>query len=175
MSELEKLLLFAGDAEPTPEDVAAVVSPTAQTEAWDLPDAFGARDLKKALPLLHRLLDAGVSEIMLVIQLQYRVNDLLLVRDSIDRGLADDRLRWASPLPADQAGNVDDLGERMAKSVSSNFTLGRLLSQAKNWTRLELRTARHVLDQAHARMTSIAMPQELVLELAIAEAMQRKP
>jgi hypothetical protein len=38
---------------------------------------------------------------------------------------------------------------------------------------MELRRARHVLDNAHERMTSVAMPGELVLELALAEAMRR--
>ncbi len=176
VSELEKLLLFAGDADPTPEDVVAIVSPTAETEAWDLLDEFGARRLDKALPTLHRLLDAGVSDIMLVIQLQYRVNDLLLVRDCLDRKLAvaGRSFHWAEGLPEATQQAVDDLGDRAKRSVNNPYTSFKLVDQAKHWTRLELRTARHILDHAHERMTSVAMPRELVLELAIAEALQRK-
>lgn len=174
VSELEKLLLYLGDQEPTVEDVTTIISPTAQTEAWDLLDAFGDRNLPMAVPLLHRLLDAGVSDMMLIFQLQYRVNDLLLIRDSMDRRFADDRLHWSEGLPPEQLENTTALSERMARSISSSFTKGRLIAQARNWTRLELRNARHVLDRANAHMTSIAMPRTLVLELALAEAMQRK-
>lgn len=170
INELEKLLLYAGDSIPTLDDVTSVISPTAKTESWDLLDAFGSKNLKAALPLLRRLLDAGANEIMLVIQLQYRVNDLLVIRDSIDRRFADEGLRWSD----EQSGLVNALSERMAKSISNGFTSKRLLDQARRWTRLDLRNARHVLDQAHARLTSIAMAKELVLELALAEAMQKK-
>lgn len=176
ISELEKLLLFAGDSDPTLEDVVTVVSPTAETEAWDLLDEFGMRRLDKALPTLHRLMDAGVSDIMLVIQLQYRVNDLLLVRDCLDRKLATAgrSFHWAEGLPETVQQTTEDLGDRTKRSVNNPFSSSKLVDQVKNWTRLELRTARHILDHAHERMTSIAMPRELVLELAIAEALQRK-
>ena len=175
MSELDKLLLFCDKDSPTAQDIAAVVSPTADTEAWDLLDAFGMRSLAEALPILHRLLDAGVSEIMLVIQLQYRVNDLLLVRDSLDRKFASGAFRWSDGLPDDLKQAVTDLGERIQRSTSSAFTVRKLVEQAGRWTRLELRAARHLLDRAHARMTSVAMPSELVLELALTEALQKKP
>ena len=176
MSELEKLLLYCDSAAPTVRDVAAVVSPTADVEAWDLLDAFGMRSLPTALPLLHRLLDAGVSEVMLVIQLEYRVNDLLLVRDSLDRKFASGgSFQWDASLPDDLAQAAEDLGERLKRSTSNAFTARKLVEQARQWTRLELRNARHILDRAHARMTSIAMPSELVLELAISESLQKRP
>lgn len=174
MSELEKLQLFCDGAEPSAEDIAAIVSPTADTEAMDFMDAFGMRDLKSALPALHRLLDARASDIGLIVQMQYRINDLLLIRDCLDRQYADPSFHWSESLPDDLKKAVEDLGERIAKSTTNAFNIRRFIAQAQKWTRLELRNARHVLDRAHARMTSIAMPSELVLEMALTEAVQRK-
>ena len=173
MSELEKLLLYADGAAPTAADVASVVSPTAATEPWDLLDAFGDRRLDLALPALHRLLDAGESEIMLVIFLQYRVNALLLVQDSLARGAAEDAggaFRWRDDEAVD--AEAADLPKRLATDVGG-WQSRKLVAQAANYSRMELRRARHVLDNAHERMTSVAMPGELVLELALAEAMRR--
>ena len=172
MSELEKLLLFTGGAAPTADDVGRIVSPTAATEPWDLLDAFGDRRLDLALPVLHRLLDAGESEIMLVIFLQQRVNALLLVQDSLARGAAEDAsgFRWRDS--EDVAADVDDLPKKVSAEVAG-WQSRKLVAQAANYTRMELRRARHVLDNAHERMTSVAMPSELVLELALAEAMRR--
>ena len=172
MSELDKLLLFTGGGSPTPADVEAVVSPTASTQAWDLLDAFGDRRLDLALPILHRLRDAGVSEIMLVILLQYRVNALLLVQDSLARGTAEDAggFRWGGDAAA--SGDVEDLPKKVAGEIGG-WQARKLAAQAANYSRLELRRARHVLDGAHERLTSISMPGELVLELALVEAMRR--
>ena len=172
MSELEKLLLFTGGTAPTADDVGRIVSPTAATEPWDLLDAFGDRRLDLALPVLHRLLDAGESEIMLVIFLQQRVNALLLVQDSLARGAAEDAsgFRWRDG--EEVAADVDDLPKKVGAEVSG-WQSRKLVAQAANYTRMELRRARHVLDNAHERMTSVAMPGELVLELALAEAMRR--
>ena len=173
MSELEKLILFCDGRAPSAQDIEAIVSPTADTEAWGLLDAFGRRDLNAALPMLHRLLDARASEIGLVIQLAYRVNDLLLARDSIDRRLASGTggFRWSPDLTPDQEEDRKALGSRRL----APYTAFRIVQQAQSWTRLELRNARHVLDRAHARMTSVAMPSELVLELALTEAMRKSP
>ena len=172
MSELEKLLLFTDGAAPSPADIERIISPTATTEAWDLLDAFGDRRLDLALPILHRLLDAGLNEVMLVILLQHRVNALLLVQDSLSRGMADGDggFRWRNDEAT--AGDIDDLPKKVSGEVSG-WQSRKLVAQAANYTRLELRRARHILDGAHERMTSIAMPGELVLELALAEAMRR--
>ena len=170
LSELEKLLLFTEGAAPTAADVGRIVSPTASTEPWDLLDAFGDRRLDLALPILHRLHDAGVSEIMLAICLQYRANALLLLKDSQARGTCSDDGGFASD--GATTALVADLPEKVRREISG-WQTRKLAAQAANYTRLELRRARHVLDGAHERLTSITMPGELVLELALVEAMRR--
>lgn len=170
VSELDKLLLYAGDAAPTADDIERIVSPMATTEAWDLLDAFGDRRLDKALPILHRLLDAGLHEIMLVILLQGRANALLLAQDSLARGSYSPERGFAAD--EDVAAEAADLPDKVSRELSG-WQARKIIAQAANYSRLELRRARHVLDAAHERMTSIAMPGELVLELALTEAMRR--
>ena len=170
MSELEKLLLYTDGAAPTSADVGRIVSPTASTEPWDLLDAFGDRRIDLALPILHRLHDAGVSEIMLVIFLQYRVNALLLLKDSQTRGTYSPDDGFAADDAT--AALTADLPEKVQRETSG-WQTRKLVAQTANYTRLELRRARHVLDGAHERLTSISVPGELVLELALVEAMRR--
>ncbi len=173
VSELDKLLLYTDGREPTEADVEQIVSPMAETEAWDLLDAFGERKLSVALPMLHRLLDAGVSGMMLVIQLQNRITDLLLVRDALDRrqGSGGGAFQWSPSLSEEEAKAVAELPERVTGSVSRPYSSRKLTGQAMKYSRVELRRARFVMNRAHERMTSIAMPAEMVLELALTEAM----
>lgn len=171
--ELEKLWLYAGDRTPTIEDVAAVVTPSRDAEIWDLQDAFAERDLPRTLSILRRLADSGVSPIAMVIQLVGRVNDLLVLRDALDRGQATVRagFQWAPDLPAATRDAVEDLGRRWDPAQKHAFVLNKTLAQCRRFRRLELRRARHLLIGAHERMVSIAVPPGLLLELAVIDAL----
>lgn len=172
--ELEKLLLYAGDAAPTSEDVAAVVTPARSAEAWDLQDAFGARDLAGALAILRRLGDLGVSPIFLVMQLQTRVNDLLIVRDSLDRkfATADRSFQWSPGLEPEAAEAAASLDKRWNPAAKHSFVQGKLLTQCRKFRRIELRKARQILMTAHERMVSGgSVSAESLLEIAMAEAL----
>lgn len=173
ISELEKLLLYSGDQPPTPSDVAAVVTPARSAEAWDLQDAFGARNLPEALAVLRRLGDLGVSPIFLVMQLQTRVNDLLIVRDSLDRrfGTGERSFQWSEGLSNETADAAASLDKRWNPATKHSFVQGKLLTQCRKFRRLELRKARQVFMNAHERMVSTGIPAESLLELALTEAL----
>ncbi len=169
-SELEKLLLYAGDRAPTSEDVTAVVTPSRTGETWDLLDAFGERRTVQTITLLRRLVDVGVSPVQLVIQLVSRVNDLLLVRDIQDRRQArigGRSFQWAEGLSATTSEAVADLGKRFDPALKNSYVLGKLLEQSRKFRRIELRKARHLLIAAHEQMVSIQVPPEALLELAV--------
>ncbi len=171
--EIEKLQLYAGDRPPTLEDVAAVVTPSRDAEVWDLQDAFADRDLSRTLAVLRRLADGGVSPILMVIQLVARVNDLLLLRDTLDRGQATARpgFQWSQDLSGAAREAVDDLGRRWDPAQKNAFVVKKALAQCRRFRRIELRRARHLLMGAHERMVSLGVPSELLLELAILDAL----
>lgn len=173
-SELEKLLVYAGGNAPTSEDIAAVATPARTSEVWDLQDAFGERKLRQAVAVLRRLFDAGISPILMVIQLQSRVNELLLVRDVQDRrqGGGEGRsFQWGRGLPEASTAAIAALGKRWDPAQKSGFAMGKILAQSRNFKRIELRRARHLLMAAHERMVSASVPPEAVLELAVVDAL----
>ncbi len=173
-SELEKLLLYAGDRAPTVADIGEILTASKDDEVWDLLDAFGMRDLPGTLALLRRLLDAGASEVFLAMQLIGRTNDLLLLRDSTDRRfLAGARtLQWRSGLPEPLPAALADLDKRWNPAAKHSFVQGKLSDQSRRFKRIELRRARHVLLTAYERLVSLSVPGALVLELATADALR---
>jgi DNA polymerase III delta subunit len=174
VAELEKLLLYAGEKAASAGDVTAVVTPARSAEAWDLQDAFGARNLPEALSVLRRLGDLGVSPIFLVMQLQTRVNDLLIVRDSLDRkfGTGDRSFQWSDGLPPDTAEAAASLDKRWNPAAKHSFVQGKLLTQCRKFRRLELRKARQVFMNTHERMVSGgSVSPESLLELALTDAL----
>ena len=176
ISELEKLLLYADARGPTSEDVAAVVTPARTSEVWDLQDAFGERKIPLAVTVMRRLFDAGVSPILMVMQLISRVNDLLLVRDVQDRkqGAAVGRaFQWSAGLPESTAEAVGELGKRWDPAQKAPFSLNKILPQSRNFRRIELRRARHLLINAHEQMVSISVPAEPLLEMTVVDALAR--
>ena len=102
-SELEKLRCYAGPGKPvTAADVKSIVSGGGVTEIWDFLDAFGRRDLAGLIRQLRLLLSQSEHPIRLANSLESRVNDLILIREALDRQWAQADsyagLRW-NPLP----------------------------------------------------------------------------
>ncbi len=177
MSELEKLLLYVGDQAPTVADIAEIVTASQDAEVWDLLDAFGERNAPLVLSTLRRLLDAGASEVFLAMQLVTRTNELLLLRDSMDRRFmtGSRSLQWQSNLPEPLPEAVEALDKRWNPASKHEFVQGKLGSQCRRFKRIELRRARHVLIQAYERLVSLTVPGDLLLELAVADALRVAP
>jgi DNA polymerase-3 subunit delta len=86
--ELEKLITYAaGERAIQPGDVNLLVSPAVETNIFHMVDALGYGNIKRAILLLHQLLDEDLSPLYLLAMIvrQYRL--LLQVKDLVARGL----------------------------------------------------------------------------------------
>lgn len=85
--ELEKLVAYtAGKRAIRPEDVRLLVPEARQANIFHMVDALGRKDGKRAIALLHDLLDDGAAPLYLLAMIvrQYRL--LLQVKDLVGRG-----------------------------------------------------------------------------------------
>jgi len=88
-SELEKLVLYVGEAREIPaRAVEAMVSNLAETEIWRLADAVLRRDRTRAMVLLDRLLAQVDHPLQLLVAVTNRFRQLLLVKALSTEGLS---------------------------------------------------------------------------------------
>ena len=170
LSELEKLAVYTRGRAPTNADVETVCTMNAGGEFWDLTDAFGQHDLAKTIKVLHNLYEKRLEPIMLVMQIQARLNELYLLCDSLASKRLSDSGRWSSALGEEDAAAVAALGPFNVVAKSA-WRLGSLMAQARKWTPAELKRARTAMIKAHERMVSVSVDAKSLLEMAIADAM----
>jgi DNA polymerase III subunit delta len=169
-SEIEKLSLYLGDRKKvTIEDVYLMVAPIREGKFWEFADAFCTGELAPALRVMHRLLDQGENAVGLMVSLENRLRELLVMADCLKRGWA--RLsggeKWRKldwHLPPD--------GEELLSSLEKDPRKGHPFAQAK----MAAQAARfpagrwfkwlNAAVDAHAAMTGgDAVDPELALEL----------
>ncbi|MGI5869875.1 MAG: DNA polymerase III subunit delta [Kiritimatiellia bacterium] len=170
-SELEKLAAYTGGKAPTYEDVEAICTLNIGGEFWDLTDAFGQRDLSKTIKVLHNLYEKRMEPVMLVMQIQARLNELYLLCDSLASRRLSDAGRWSPALSEEDAAAVAALGSFNVVGKSS-WRLGGLLAQARKWTPAALKRARTAMIKAHERMVSVSVDAKSLLEMAIIDALR---
>lgn len=87
--EIEKLSLYLGDRKAaTLEDVQLMVAPIRESKFYEYADTFCGGDLAKTLRVLHRMFDQRVSPVALVVNLQNRLRDIVVLSDCLKRGWA---------------------------------------------------------------------------------------
>lgn len=170
VNEIEKLAVFMGqDRDVQLSDVEAVTSSSRGVRAWDLADAFGKRDLTRALKVLHQLIFQKENPIGLVIGLENRIRDLMIYREALDKG-------WLKP----GRGNTMEWRE-VPREVDTMFSeefnkdprsmhpyrVGLLASQAGLFSCQELQECRKAVLDAHVKLVSSAVPQPMRLELLL--------
>ena len=172
--EVDKLVTYAGGKTPTEADIATVVTPAREAVPWDLLDAFSKKRLAAAIVAMHRLIECGVSVFQLMAQLHLRINELLVVRDSLDRQMANgsQAFAWSQSLDAEESEIVKALDRRWNPAVKHQFVQQNLIRQSRLFRRIELRWARQCFNRAQERMVSSgALSPEAILELALIDAL----
>jgi DNA polymerase-3 subunit delta len=87
-AEVDKAVAFVGDRdEVTREDIADVTATTAPTSIWELTEALGDRDCRRALARTSDLIGEGESVHGLHAMALRTIRDLISVRSLMDRGL----------------------------------------------------------------------------------------
>jgi DNA polymerase-3 subunit delta len=99
-SELDKLAAATVDSRRiTIETVEELTGRTRELSNFDLGDHIVARNRKRALEVLHRLLEGGTPPVMLIGLLASNYHRLALAKDVLQRGSKEDVYRVV-PLPA---------------------------------------------------------------------------
>ncbi len=175
VSELEKLACYCGEGQTaTADDIRDVVSSGAVSEVWDFIDAFATRNGKALIKQVRIQLGQGENAIRLVNSLLSTVGDLLAIREGCER-------RWASPsgggldwsaLPADIAEGLES-GDKSILDAGG-FALKKKIDQSTLWTVRDLRNARHYLLELRELLVSCGLPEELLLETKLLQAIGLK-
>lgn len=171
-NEVEKLAVYAGKKTVIEgADVEAVTCSTRQSLAWDLTDAFGHRDLKKALSVLRRLIGQGESAIGLIIQLEGRIRDLILYRQALDERwlvLSGRGASWGSIPPAGDAALKQF--ERDPRSTHP-YRVGLLAAQAEKHRLPRLINCQRAAMETHEKMILSPVEDDILLELFLIRAL----
>ena len=113
--EIDKLVSFTGGKRPIePADVKSLVTEVLQSNIFDLVDAIAAHSGKRAIGLLHTLLDNGTSEIYILAMITRQFRILLQVKEMSGAGAT--------------------LQEKQSKLHMHSFVLEKGLNQARSFT-----------------------------------------
>jgi DNA polymerase-3 subunit delta len=104
-SEIEKLSLYLGDRNTaTADDIQAMVAPVRESKFWLFADTFCNGNLAETLQVMHRMFAQGEPPVGLIVNLQNRLRDIVVLSDCLKRGWArlsgGDRFRtltWSLP------------------------------------------------------------------------------
>ena len=164
--EIEKLLLYVGDAETV--DVAAVEEIfTDQSESWvfDLTDSLGQKDAIEALGFLRRLMADGEYPLRVLGAIASQVRRLLSARQLLDNELARvwrprmSYTEFQQRIPADTEGLP-------TRSPYANYLT---LQRAERFTLSELTGFLRLMRETDARLKSSGHQPQAVMEGLILE------
>jgi DNA polymerase III delta subunit len=150
------------------DDIDAIVSASREIPVWDLAEAVGNRDLVGALRVVRRLLFQGEQPVGLVMGLEKRIGDLIMLHEAMDKGW----LRvtssghyisasWQAAPEIDEALSV--LGRDDPRKMNS-YRCAKLASQARKFTLAELCRWRALVVRTHEQLVTTSVSDPLLLE-----------
>jgi len=168
-NELEKLSLYVGErTRVTAEDVHAVVPLSRAGIVFEVGNAIGRRDLRRALELLRVLIYQGQNPVgILLAAIVPRVRSLLLARDILDshpklpRGNYQAFVGALDRLPAEQTAH---LPKKKDGSGINGYPIFLALAEAQRFTMPELRDALRACLEANIKLVTTQIEPQLVLE-----------
>ena len=168
-SEIEKLSLYLGDRKTaTLADVQLMIAPVREGNFWDYADAYCMGNLAHTLQVMQRMFAQGESPIGLLIMLENRLREIVVLSDCLKRGWARvsggdwPKVTWSLP-PAGEA-----LLSALEKDPRKGnpFAIAKLASQANRYPPARWFRWLNAAVDAHAAMTGgEAIDPELTLEL----------
>lgn len=176
--EVEKLVLYLRDRKDvTVADVIDIVSPAREHGYGELADAFGRQDLAGALRIARRLIEQKEQAVGLIIGLQSRVRELIMLRMSLAQ-------RWARLTGSDQwpkiewvpSATADEFFSRLANDPRriNPYWGGMLAQQAMKFSIEQLQSIQQQLVDAHGQMTDGSAPAEFLLEWVLIKTLGAK-
>jgi DNA polymerase-3 subunit delta len=176
VQELEKLALYKnGPGRVTRPEVEAMVCSSRDTPGWDFADAVAGRDLPRALRVLRRLMFQRESPVALLIALEKRFSQMLVLRASMDRGwcrLEGRDRRWRK-LSWREGREIEQMFESYGRDDPRHihpFRQGILAAQADEFSASELMHYQERIMRTHERMfTTGSVSHAVMLELLAIE------
>ncbi len=153
-NELQKLASYAAGRRIVPEDVRQMVSDAGEALIWDLTDALGRRDGRRAMAALYELRrnDAHPFYLLTMMVRQYRI--LIKVREALDQG----------------GGNEYDIARRIGERP---YPVKKAMQQCRAYRMEELEAILLRLLEADVAMKSGADP-DTEIDVLVAELTERQ-
>jgi DNA polymerase III delta subunit len=170
VGEVEKISLFLGEHKsPRWNEIRDMVSPAKEATAWELHDAFGDRNLAEALRVTRLLLFQGGNPVGLVIGLESRCRELIIMKGCLKRQWC--RLTGGGQFVQAEWANdpeVETFFEQATPNLKKTnpYRVGRLGAQSNNFGG-ELMKIQEMIVRAHQDMIETSLPQRLTLELLL--------
>lgn len=171
--EIDKLVTFVGDRKTIGiSDTNAVCSHLHQVKSWDLLDAIGERNLKRALSIYKQCINQGENPIALITMIANRFRELLLLREALHRKwlvlkkyTGYTTAEWTQ-LPS----NIETIFENYITDdprTTHPYRLAKLTEQASRFTIAELKHAEHLIAKTYEKLLSSTISDELLIELLL--------
>jgi len=87
-NEIDKLINYKEVGEVKAEDVRKLCSGKVETKIFDLVDAIGSNDKKRALLLKQQLIDQGDNEFYIFTMILFQIRNLLKVSECVRKGIS---------------------------------------------------------------------------------------
>jgi DNA polymerase III subunit delta len=167
-SEVEKLSLYAGTRRITAEDVRLLVPLNRAGVVFELGNAIGKRDLRRALELVRTLIYQGQSAIgILLAAVVPRVRNLLLAADLMQRHPKMPRggypafTGFLERLPKEETAH---LPKKKDGSGLNAYPIFLALGEVQKYSAQELREALQACLEANLKLVTTSIEPQLVLE-----------
>lgn len=135
-AEIEKLSLYLGDRKAaTLEDIQLLVAPVRESKFWEFADTFCRGNLAETLRVMHRMFAQRVSPVALLVNLQNRLREMVVLSDCLKRGWASvsggnwPKVSWSLP----PEGEALLAGLEKNPQKGNPFAVAMMASQAKRF------------------------------------------
>lgn len=165
VNELEKLSLYVHpNHKVTKTDIEAITCLGRETEAWDVLEAFNARDAKRTMSILRKLEGQKGVAMMLEAMLENDIRDMIVVREAVDRGWIRNG-NWSANIPPEEAVILQTLP--VNPKTMNSWRLRKILPFVGRFTMRELRIARYLLITMREKLVSSSLPEMFLLQTTI--------
>jgi len=170
VQEVEKIRAYLGDSTTvTSEAITQIVSPGRDASGWELANAIGDRKPALAIRLLRQLLFQGESPVGMIFRIEQCYRELLVFRCCLERKWCSIQRGHRNELVWVEGPEVDDYCSSLSRDprTYNPYRALKLAEQAQRSHRRDLvRALDHFVD-IHQQLVSLALPKDLLLELAI--------
>lgn len=179
--EIDKLITFVGDKKTIEiSDINAVCSHLQQVKSWDLLDAIGERNLRKALSIYKQCINQGENSVGLITMIANRFRELLLLREALKRKwlVLKKYSGYTSSEWTQLPPNIETIFENYITEDPRNihpYRLAKLTEQASRFTMAELKQAEHLIAKTYEKMLSSSISDELLMELLLIKIIPNLP